>query len=229
LSGDVDINCLHVASSAALDLSTHNLTVDDVMTNYGTLTQTQTVTNTLTEFFHIKDITGTTKYRGVEISPTATFLDSVTVGIRVVDTDRGEFCTTTGAGSPVYTERCFTINPATNAEAAIRLWVLDSEQNAVSIADLTPYHWISNDWAALSIISTSTNYRANYLSAQGTTTSFSRFLLGSAAKPTAIRLNQIGARPATENVATAALLLSLASLATGFAGIWLIKRRAAPR
>jgi hypothetical protein len=70
-SGDAAVNNLTVNPGAVLDLTGHTLMVEGVLTNNGTLKQTQGVWGGSTsEFLRITNLAGTeTKYYGVDIAP----------------------------------------------------------------------------------------------------------------------------------------------------------------
>ena len=188
----IRFNSLTVNDAVHVHIDTQP-TVEGSLTNNGTLSQSFMVDNAAFEFLHILNLAGdTSKYRGVNIN-TVNNLGLVTVFVDGIDTSNGEYCTSTGAGSPDYTERCYTItadNP--NNSATVRLWAANSELNDIPTSGLTPYHWNSSasEWQPLSAVTTGSEGTFSY--AEGTTSSFSSFLLGGdAAAPTAVSLANI--------------------------------------
>ena len=179
-----------VADGSSLVLTTEP-TVSGTLINNGTMQQTATVNNSSYAFLEIEDGGGLIKYRGVEITTSAN-LGSITVTVRGADTDLGEFCTTTGAMSPVYAKRCFSITTDNNALAMVRLYALNNadELNGIASVDLVVYHNTGgSNWAQLtSGGANGTVDSGTYAFAEGQVTSFSSFLLGDGSVPTAIRL-----------------------------------------
>jgi hypothetical protein len=149
----------------------------------GALKQTQTVSNAAVSFLQISSLTGTLKYRGVDLT-TPNNLDRTTV---IISTTASNICTDTGSTSPSYAKRCYYITPTNNATTTVKLWALTAQLNSLTEANLNVYHLHNSAWVTLT--NTSNGHDANnYSYAQGDTTSFSPFLLGGTTAPTAITL-----------------------------------------
>ena len=217
-SSTTAFNNVTISDNTTVTLSTEP-TVAESLTNYGTLKQTATVNNDNFAFLEIDNGSGTIKYRGVDISTSAN-LGSVTVAVENADTDSGEYCTTTGAGSPTYTERCYEISSDSDGAATIRLYTLNTtdELNSIPVADLAIYHDTGGGiWQTLTNGSTGTT--GAYAYAEGDTNSFSSFLLADNDNaPTAITLSDLSARASSPALLVASVLL------LGMAILWQRKR-----
>jgi len=194
------------------DPETILLTVGGTMThNGGVLGQTLDVdSGVLVPFLEITDGGTDVKYRGVELdtSTSGADLGSVTVLVRAVDTSAGEYCTSTGASSPAYAERCYTITPTTNGPALVRLWALTSELNGILEADLSVYRRVAPDWIELTTNRATGNDGGSYSYGEGDTPGFSSFLLGEETfTPTAVTLQTFSTNQSS--IGTAVLLLLL--------------------
>ena len=180
---------LHQSANSSLDLGAFQLTVEAGITSNGVLSQSRTIDSTCTQgspcsLLYIQNAAGTqVRFRGVDLW-TTNDLGQTTVSISSINSAAGEHCTSTGATSPAYAERCFSITPTNNLGASVRLWALTSELNGIQEADLVLYRYVSS-WVALT--NQATGYSGTYFYAQGDTTGFSSFLLGSAEEnPTAL-------------------------------------------
>ncbi len=172
----------------------HAFTVDGAFNHTGgTLEEARTVNNATVPFLEISNSgNDTVKYRGVDVVTTAN-LDNTTVTVRAVDSGAGEYCTDTGAASPAYAERCYTITPTTNGAAKVRLWALTSELNGILETDLSVYRDTGpSTWGELTINRLFGNDLGSYSYAEGDTAGFSAFLLGQTGNnPTAVTLSNI--------------------------------------
>jgi len=175
----------------------------------GRLRQETVVQNESVAFLEIGNGLGAIKYRGVTLSTSAD-LGSVSVSVRKINPDTGEYCNTSGGSLPSYANRCFEIAPTSGGSATLRLWALTSELNAIPTAALSVYHYTSGRWNEL------TNGRINgsqdeYSYAEGLTSGFSPFLLAREGyAPTAIHLNFFSARSTNDH--SPLLLQFLASI-----------------
>jgi hypothetical protein len=206
----------------------HAFTVDGSFTHSGgTLQETRTVgaSSTVT-FLQIRDSGNTTdKYRGVDLDTTSSGsnLGSVTVSIRAVDTSAGEYCTSTGASSPPYARRCFTITPTNALPARVTLWALTGEvPDAVTSPSI--YRHNGGTWQELANITTGTS--GSYTWVSGDTPGFSAFLIAQAGgggnAPTAVTLEAVRAHAPR---ATRALPLAGAGIILLGSAFIVLKRR----
>jgi surface protein len=152
----------------------------------GVLQETRPVgADSVVNFLQIQTSGGSNVYRGVDLDttiPSSGNLDNVTVAVQAVDLVT-EFCTTGGAGSPVYAGRCFTISPDNNLPARVTLWALTSELNGIAEDDLAVFrnHPAGSDtWLVQPINASRGNDGNAYSFAQGDVSGFSPFLLGEA-------------------------------------------------
>lgn len=154
-----------------------NLTVEDSVTNDGVLEQIKLVNNGNIPFLELRNNAGTAlKYRGANIN-TPQNLGVVTVAVR--ELNNGEYCTSAGAGSPNYARRCYTITPTNSNTATVQLWARADELNGIAESNLSVYHNPTGaTWTELTTGRTTGNDGAGYSFAQGSTSSFSPFLLG---------------------------------------------------
>ena len=204
------------------------LSVETSLVNQGTLQQTQAVGSGATvEFLHIQDNgASSTQYRGavVDTSVTTSDLGNVTVSVQGIDQVGGEYCTTTGAGSPAYADRCFEITVGTDGAADLTLYGLTSELNGIVEGNLAIYRYVtSSPWTEL----TSTNGNlGSYSFASAQTPGFSHFLLGASGNaPTAIELQEFSADLGTQYLIGTAFLSATLALTLGGLLVW--KRRKA--
>jgi hypothetical protein len=242
LDGGAAVNSLLVYPDATLDLSTFGFTVENGVTNHGTLSQTMTVDNALVDFLHIQNAgSNITHYRGANIdsSGSSQNLGAVEVSVRetvnwytMVDdsgVDTSQYCTNTGGSSPAYAERCFTIKPGSQptADVTVRLWGLSSELNGISEGDLAIYRNSpggSGTWVELIVSAIIGNDGDSYSYAQAESPGFSDFLLGqSGNSPTAITL-AVG--KVNGQASGAGLLLPAAFLLLCLMSFGLLRRRA---
>jgi hypothetical protein len=113
------------------------VTVEGILSNNGTLQQTQNVpAGSTTEFLHITDSAGTTdKYHGLDITPDSTSLGSTTVAIQGNHTGG---CTTVRNDPLLY--RCFEITPTSQESATLKFWYDEDERNDQTANDLVVWH-----------------------------------------------------------------------------------------
>ena len=188
---DTDVQCQRLAIEHGATLiipSGVTLTVADNVNNAGTLQQTRTVNNSHVAFLQIDGPDGFARYRGAEID-TSNNLGSVTVSVRALGA--GEYCTSTGAGSPVYARRCFEIEATNTAAATVRLWALADEMNGVT--DPRVYRYVASNWGMLDT-NASTGTEGAYTYAEADTPGFSHFLIAGPGAPTAIVQRGLGVR-----------------------------------
>ena len=181
----------------------------------GILQQSQTVgVGSAVHLLQIEDGSSNIKYRGVDLTTDAlTDLGLVTVAIEAIDLASGQYCTNTGGISPTYADRCFTITPANNGPALVRLWALTSELNGIPQANLSVYR-SSSGWTELLTNRAAGNDGGAYSYAEGSTPGFSDFLLGQTGiSPTAITVQSLY-RSLNQPV-LALLVMALLCLATG--------------
>ena len=220
------VGSLRVYPGGALDLATYGFSAESGVTNDGVISQTQTVNNASVEFVRIQNAAATaTQYRGLLVDATANAqnLGAVSVGVRELNT--GEYCTTTGAGSPVYARRCYTIVPATQPAAAVRLRLYArtaDELNGIAQANLSVYRF-AGGWNELLTNRAAGSDGGAYSYAEGDTTGFSAFLLGQTGNvPTAITLQAFTANSSGKlGLAALVWVAALVSLA----GLRLRRRR----
>lgn len=211
------------------DPGTFLLTIGGTLTHDGgVLGQIRTVgSGTNVPFLQIEDGSSNVKYRGIELDTTTSGADlgSVTVLIRAIDPGAGEYCTMTGAGSPAYAERCYTITPTTNGPAKVRLWALSaSELNGIAEGSLAVYRNVpdgSTTWVELTTTASTGNDGSSYSYAEADTPGFSHFLLGQQTlSPTAVNLQSFSSQTQTPLVLVVLMLVILAAM-TG----WVFVRR----
>lgn len=220
-TSQVTFNDLTVAEGATLALpaGTVQPTVDSTLTLSGTLAQTQPVNNANIAFLEIQDSAAAIIFRGVEISTTGSManLGDVTVSVEGVDDSAGEYCTTSGAGSPTYADRCYDITPTTSGTALIRLWTLTTETNGIAEANLRVYRFVTGSgWVELTTAQGNGNDGGSYSYAEGETSTFSPFLMGGTNSPTAVSLQSFHSPTvATLPLFLGGLLLGLLFLSAG--------------
>jgi hypothetical protein len=160
--------------------------VNGTLTQYGTFHQTLDVAPYSTvAFMEIVDSFDTVVYRGVEITTVSTELGEVLVVVREVDTGAGEYCTTTGADSPDYAERCFEIipsNPDPDLPATVRLWAPMSSLNGIDPGELAVYRFVPTSpeccWIELLANHSTGSDLPGYSYVEADTPGFSSFLMG---------------------------------------------------
>lgn len=195
------------------------LTVEEPVTNYGTIQQTGPINNGTASLPLIESSSNDITYIGTTIT-TGDDLGLVTVRVRALND--GEYCTTTGEASPIYARRCFEITPENEHPATIRLWALTREQNGIPESMLTVYNNHGDGWDRLT--STNGNDAGLHVYGEADTTEFGHFLLGHQNfSPTAVTLQSIVASGSTTAVGPVLLLLLLVTVA----GLFIHKRSSA--
>lgn len=179
---------LSIATGAALNLAGQTLTVEGTMTNSGRLSQTRPATSVgvTVNFLRITNAAVTsTKYWGIDITPTASSLGNVTVTI-VGNQSR---CTSDGNDDTL--KRCYEITPTTGAATTLRLYFSEAERGGQSANRLRVYHnngaaWVEEStgktYSETDIICVNQNGQACWVQVQNVT-SFSPFVLGSGGTP----------------------------------------------
>ncbi|GAB4400656.1 MAG: hypothetical protein OHK0052_24240 [Anaerolineales bacterium] len=215
------VNNLTIESGASLALETsHNLKVEGTLTNNGTLQQTHYLSGGgSANFLRIVDVAGTTtKYYGVDITNT----NGIAMGTTVVKVKGNQTagCTTNPLDALLY--RCYEITPASNQQATIRYWFTEGERNGQDASALKLWHYDGppGQWTAVGDTytysesgptCTTDGGLACWFQAQNIST-YSPFGLGSNAAPTAITLQNFGAR---SNTTFFALLLIFGMVISG--------------
>ncbi|MBN1975882.1 MAG: hypothetical protein JW918_00645 [Anaerolineae bacterium] len=216
---DVDVQCQRLAIEHGATLiipSGVTLTVADSVDNQGTMQQTRTVDNDAVAFLQIDGPDGFARYRGVEID-TPNDLGAVTVSVRALGA--GEYCTSTGAGSPAYARRCFEIEATNTAAATVRLWALADEMNG--IADPRVFRYVAPGWVVLST-NAATGTLGAYAYAEADTPGFSHFLIGWSGAPTAVDQRGFGVRAIGHErwLLLLAVVVALVGVAVGVRKLW---------
>ncbi|NJL06145.1 MAG: hypothetical protein HC911_14825, partial [Chloroflexaceae bacterium] len=108
---------LLVGSGGTLDLDSHALSVEEQVTNSGTLRQSRTVAaNSTTAFLLIADATNTQiRYRGVDLT------SSGNLGLTTVAVRGGQLCPANAALVRAV-QRCYQITPTSNAATTLAFW-----------------------------------------------------------------------------------------------------------
>jgi len=244
LAANAAANRLLVNPNAALDLSTFSLTIEDTVTNNGTLSQTQTVNSANVEFLHIQNIAVTnTAYRGlvVDSSGQSQNLGAVDASVREIydwfgwynsdNLDTTQYCTDDGASSPPYAERCYEISPTSQPvlSVTVRLYARTvDELNGIAEGDLAVFRNYPNGgdgWVELTNSAT-TGSNGGYSYAQADTPGFSHFLLGQRSNaPTAITLQALHASSGATDFPSVGVLLGLVALLAGGAAVVAWRRK----
>lgn len=214
ITGDLVV---HGGALVVADPSTASLTVGgSVLHTGGVLQQERAVNDASVAFLEITDgalPTPAVKYRGVNLDTSASDENLGDVQVTIQAIDEGEYCTDDGAASPAYAKRCYTITPdfEPTGNVVVRLWALTSELNGITEGNLSVYRkpGVGIPWVELTNRFTGNDSGA-YSYAEGSTDSFSAFLLGDTNDaPTAVELLEVSSRlaPASPVVLGAAALL----------------------
>lgn len=160
-------------------------TVDGVITNNGTLRQTQTV-SAFTDFLALSNKEYTIqKYWGVQITPDSS------MGATTVTIGGNQLCTNRPADEIV--KRCFEITPSTPATASITFHYTEAERNGQTNSAMVVYHWntSTHEWEQ----EQGSYWRSGTGDAQLVNvtgvSNYSKFVLGSGEKPTAVKLSAL--------------------------------------
>jgi hypothetical protein len=195
-SGTTNFNDLTISHGAHVVFPASNVpTVEGTLTVNigGAVQQTRSVDSGPVVFLQIGNSTANAvKYRGVELTPSISALGSTTV---VITTTTSGGCTTPDYPSN-YVTRCYSITPANNVAATVRLWALAASQlNGIHQANLRLYRY-ADGWQQLTANASVGSDGGSYVHAQADTPGFSTFLLGAEA-PTALTLTAFQAQPQT--------------------------------
>jgi hypothetical protein len=217
---DVDVQCQRLAIEHGATLiipSGVTLTVADSVDNQGTMQQTRTVNNDDVAFLQIDGPDGFARYRGVEID-TSNNLGPVTVSVSALGA--GEYCTSTGAGSPAYARRCFEIEATNTAAATMRLWALADEMNGVTAPRV--FRYVAPAWVVLST-GASSGTQGAYAYAEAETPGFSHFLIAQdGGAPTAVGQRGFGVRAIGPErwLLLLVVIVALVGVAVGARKLW---------
>jgi subtilisin family serine protease len=145
---DAAANNLRTERGAVLDLGTRELTVEGLLTNEGTLVQTQSVQDgKTTQFLRIMDQSGNeTKYYGLDITPTNTtnasiFAETAAATSVTVAVAGEQYC----AGRASGVKRCYEVESSSQLEATVRFYFREAERNGMWVDDLKAYR-LAGDW-----------------------------------------------------------------------------------
>lgn len=217
VSGEAQVRRLLIAPGATLILPAGaSLSVEEIVTNDGTMQQTVDVDKASVDFLEIQNGDGSlTLYRGVTIDTTSSGASLGEVTVTVRELNPGEYCTGSGADSPPYARRCYNLQPTNDGAARVRLWALSDELEGVDQSNLAVYRYIGNsEWEELAGGGGVVKSSSSYVYADGDTTGFSSFLLAEAGNgPTAITLRGLEVR--ADPLAVAGLLGGLMAAVAG--------------
>jgi len=194
-------NNLSIGANGVMNLGGNDVTVESTLTNNGTLKQTKTASSgSTTEFLRIKNAAGsTTKYDGVDITPTSADMGSTTAEIKGNQTGG---CTNNASDALLL--RCFKITPTNQESATIKFWYKNAELNGQTYNSLKLWHY-STSWTQVgSNYSYSTSCGSGedcWFQAENIST-YSPFGVGSGSPPTAIELYSFTATPHPGGTAT---------------------------
>jgi hypothetical protein len=213
-------NWLQVDPDGVVDLSAYSLTVENAVTNNGTLRQTLAVgASSTVNFLHIRNLANSAdSYRGLDITTGA----GVDLGATTVEIQGGHTqCTSSGVG--YYRDRCFMVNPANAGNASLTLYTTPGEDD---ISDDAFYQYAAGSaWTEVSACNDAVGAGGACMGA-ATFASPAYFLIGSQANdPTAVRLRSMAAR--SEPGLAWGAGLGVLALALGGAFLWW--RKAGPR
>lgn len=220
VDGDAQARRLVVERGATLIIPAGvTLTVAEAVLNHGRIQQTRPVNNGRVSLPLIQSSTAVTRFIGVTLD-TPHDLGLTTVTVRSLNP--GEYCTNTGAGSPVYARRCYNISPTNNQTATVRLWFRSGEQNGLGQANLAVYRYEADVWTELMLNSANGTDGGDYVYAEAETPGFSHFLAAETGNsPTAVSLKSITVGPPSPPGGIWLLLL------VGLTAAWIMRRAAA--
>jgi hypothetical protein len=175
-------NDLTITSGAGANLAGNEMTVEGMLLNLGTLTQTKDAPqDATTEFLRITDTAGTTdKHFGIELTPS-----DGSMGATMVSIAGGQRC----AGTANTIQRCFEITPTARGSATTRFYYRAAE--AVGHSSPKVYHWNGSTWDELE--PTASGGSGDGLFVEATTNAYSPFTLGDAA-PTRVVIGRFRSR-----------------------------------
>lgn len=131
-----------------MDFGSNSVTVEGTVTNNGSLKQTQdaSTVSTTYEYLTIKNAAGdTTKYYGVNITPTGGALGSTAV---IISGSRD--CVNPVDSNLV--RRCFDITPTTANAATIKYWFTQAEGNGRAANALKVWDWNGSSWVQVGAV-----------------------------------------------------------------------------
>ncbi len=137
LEADSQSRFLYVENGGTLDLSTHSLSAEESVTNYGTMLQTRNVAaSSAINFLQIQpDGGGADRYRGLDITTDGSSNLGLTT-VRIMGNTA--VCNNNDGGS--YRDRCFMASPTNSGSAAVTLHTTAAEDD---IADDAFFQWVS--------------------------------------------------------------------------------------
>ena len=195
-----DFGDLSIAGGATVVvLAVDPPTVAGLVTNDGTLKQTQTVDNATAQFLHLTDADGDTdKYLGVDI---ATEDD---LGSTVVAVAGNQVCSQIpNDGLPV--RRCYTVTPATSAAATVTFYFRQADlQVGQTVENLNVWRYDDTTWQAVKRAGNASECVLGAIDCwvSGTTAVFSPFVL-KVHSPLAVQLAALTAAPSPRGVTLA--------------------------
>jgi hypothetical protein len=131
-----------------MDFGSNSVTVEGTVTNNGSLKQTQdaSTVSTTYEYLTIKNVAGnTTKYYGVNITPTGGALGSTAV---IISGSRD--CVSPADSNLI--RRCFDITPTTATAATIKYWFTEAERNERAANELKVWDWNGSSWVQVGAV-----------------------------------------------------------------------------
>jgi len=195
LSTASECNSITIENGATLDLSTYAFTVEDSLTNNGTLKQTMTIDGACTEgspcqMLLIKNIAGDSiKYYGVD------FVSSSNMGSTTLEIRGNQACGTAGNLSDTVL-RCYEIDPTTSQAATLTFYYRYEEENGNPTPQV--YHYTSgSEWEIESYMARGGSGDGMFVKVSGVD-DYSPFTLKDSDGPTAITLSGFSARSGIE-------------------------------
>jgi hypothetical protein len=143
---DAVAESLTIRSGATLDLTDRQLSVEGLVTNNGTLIQTQSVsTGTTTPFLQITNRAGDEiGYYGLEITAAAVSAASVPGAQRTVEASQVRVSVSgnqTCFGRPTAVTRCYDIDSSSRLEATVRFYFREAERRGQELGALRLYRY----------------------------------------------------------------------------------------
>lgn len=188
LATDATVNYLTIAPGAGLTIpANYDLTIETGIQNYGTLSQTQTVSGPAS-FLHLTNRYGAPRYYGLDVT-SATSLGATTVALR------GQSQCTMRAGETV--SRCFDIQPTnTGVSTTLKFYYqIEEMMSAGNYADVKAWHWDeATRWTAAGNPEATGALPGYYWVQVSSVTDFSPFVLRAPDAPTAIQVRAFSGR-----------------------------------
>jgi hypothetical protein len=170
-------NSLVISPTARVFLAT-TPTVTETLSNYGVLSQTQTVNATTADFF------------GIGAYPAVVVTTTENLGAVSVIIGGNQAACTNDAGSPAYRQRCFRITAENGGAVDLALYTTAGED---IVADDAIYRYQPTGWAAWG--SACGANAGDVCTATGALSSGANdFLIGGSAAPTAVAVGHLAAR-----------------------------------